>query len=61
MPFVVVEIWEGRTVEQKKALVEGIANAFAKINTPVDAVQVVIHDVPKSNWGLGTKLASEPK
>ena len=59
MPVVIVEMWEGRTVEQKKLLVDGIASSFARINTPPEAVHVIIHDVPKSCWGLGTKLASE--
>jgi phenylpyruvate tautomerase PptA (4-oxalocrotonate tautomerase family) len=31
MPVVIVEMWAGRTVEQKKALVKGIIEAFASI------------------------------
>jgi 4-oxalocrotonate tautomerase len=61
MPVVVVEMWDGRTVDQKKILVEGITETFVKIGIPAEAVQVVIHDVPRQNWGLGGKLASESK
>jgi len=59
MPVVIVEMWEGRTIEQKKQLVDGITSSFAKINTPPEAVQVILKDVPKHNWAVGGKLASE--
>ena len=59
MPVVIVEMWEGRTVEQKKQLVEGITSAFADIGTPREAVHIIIKDNPKHNWATGGKLASE--
>jgi 4-oxalocrotonate tautomerase len=59
MPVVIVNMWEGRTIDQKKALVEGITSAFVKIGTSADAVQVILNDIPKHNWGRGGKLASE--
>ena len=59
MPVVIVEMWEGRTIEQKKQLVEGITSAFAKINTPPEAVHVILKDIPKHNWAIGGKLSSE--
>ena len=59
MPVVTVEMWEGRTIEQKKQLVEGITSAFVKIGTSPEAVQIIIKDVPKHNWAIGGKLASE--
>ncbi len=59
MPIVIVEMWEGRTVEQKKQLVEGITSSFAKIGTQPEAVHIIIKDNPKHNWATGGKLASE--
>jgi len=59
MPVVTVEMWEGRTVEQKKQLVEGITSAFVKIGIPPEAVHIIIKDNPKHNWASGGKLASE--
>lgn len=59
MPVVIVEMWEGRTVEQKKQLVEGITSSFAKIGTPPEAVHIILKDNPKHNWATGGKLASE--
>ncbi|MGP8079231.1 MAG: 2-hydroxymuconate tautomerase [Dehalococcoidales bacterium] len=61
MPVVTVEMWDGRNSDQKKALVEGITNTFVKIGVPAEAVHIIIHDVPKHNWGIGGKLASENK
>jgi 4-oxalocrotonate tautomerase len=61
MPVVIVEIWDGRTADQKKTLVEGITDTFGKIGIPAEAVHIVIHDNPKNNWGTGGKLASENK
>ena len=59
MPVVIVEMWEGRTVEQKKQLVDGITASFTKIGTPPEAVHIIIKDNPKHNWATGGKLASE--
>jgi 4-oxalocrotonate tautomerase len=52
-------MWQGRTQEQKKLLVEGITEAFAKIGTPAEKVTVILKDNPKNNWAEGGKLASE--
>ena len=59
MPVVIVEMWEGRTIEQKKQLVEGITSSFVKIGTRPEAVHVILKDNPKHNWATGGKLASE--
>ena len=59
MPVVIVEMWEGRTIEQKKQLVEGITSSFVKIGTPPEVLNIIIKDNPKHNWAIGGKLASE--
>jgi len=59
MPVVIVEMWEGRTVEQKKQLAEGITSSLVKIGVPQEAVHIIIKDNPKHNWAIGGKLASE--
>ncbi|MBA7670325.1 hypothetical protein ES703_78470 [subsurface metagenome] len=59
MPIVTVEWWEGRTVEQKKKLVEGITSVIADMGVPPEAVHIIIKDNPKHNWASGGKLASE--
>ena len=59
MPVVTVEMWEGRTIEQKKQLVAGITSAMESIGVSPEAVHIIIKDVPKHNWATGGKLASE--
>ena len=60
MPVVTVEMWQGRTIEQKKQLAEDITASFVKIGTPPQAVHIIMKDNPKHNWASGGKLTSEP-
>jgi 4-oxalocrotonate tautomerase len=60
MPVITVDMWEGRTLEQKKKLVKGLTDAFVNIGTPAEAVHIILNDHPKSCWGQNGKLASEP-
>lgn len=59
MPVVTVEMWSGRTIEQKKQLVEGITSVMTDMGIPAEAVQIIIKDNPKHNWAIAGKLASE--
>ncbi len=59
MPVVTVEMWEGRTDGQKERLIEGITKAFEEIGVKPEWLTVVIHDVPKSNWGMRGEQASK--
>ncbi len=44
MPEVIVELAEGRTLEQKRALVRGITQVVVETcNTTADQVTVIIH------------------
>jgi 4-oxalocrotonate tautomerase len=51
MPVVIVEMWQGRTEEQKEQLIKGITKAFEGLGIPSDKLHIIIHDVPKCNWG----------
>ncbi len=59
MPIVTVEMWEGRTIEQKKQLVEGITTVITNMGVSPQEVHIIIKDNPKHNWATGGKLASE--
>jgi 4-oxalocrotonate tautomerase len=61
MPVVTVDMWEGRTEEEKEKIIKGITKAFAEIGIQPEWVTVIIRDVPKSNWGSGGKQASKIK
>ena len=59
MPIVIVEMWEGRTVEQKRQLAQGITEAFAKVGTKPESLHIVMHDNPKTNWAHAGKLSAD--
>jgi 4-oxalocrotonate tautomerase len=62
MPFVIVEMWEGRTVDQKRALVKAITNAMVEhAGAKPDHLHVVIHDTPKDSWGRAGILGIDMK
>jgi len=61
MPVVIVETWAGKSEGQKAVLIQGITKAFEDIGVTADQVHVIIHDVPKSNWGMkGTQASKLP-
>jgi 4-oxalocrotonate tautomerase len=52
VPVVTVELWEGRTLEQKRALVKAITAAMVEhADANPDALHVIIHEVSRENWG----------
>jgi 4-oxalocrotonate tautomerase len=59
MPVIIVEMWEGRTLEQKRQLVKNLTDAFVKIGTPAEAVQVIMRESPKSCWADAGQLCSD--
>ncbi len=60
MPIVTVEVFEGKSVEQKSGLVKDITDAVCKnFKVPADTVTIVIYDVKRENLGKAGKLASE--
>lgn len=59
MPVVIVEMWAGRTDEQKAAVIRGITRVFEEIGIKPEHVQVIIHEIPKSNWGISGEQASK--
>lgn len=52
-------MWEGRSASQKETLIQGITEAFKQIGVPPEVLNIIIHDIPKTNWGSGGKLASQ--
>jgi len=60
MPIIRVEMWAGRTLEQKRELVEVLTRETARIiKTDPDSIYIVIEDVKKENWGAGGRLCSD--
>ena len=62
MPTYHVEMIEGRTLEQKKKLVEAITRVSVEIlGGEPGSVDILITDIKRENWATGGKLWSEPR
>jgi 4-oxalocrotonate tautomerase family enzyme len=64
MPVVTVQLWTGRSVNQKRRLVAAITQAMVEhADSGAEHLHVVIQDVPKESWGRNGKLGidNEPE
>ena len=59
MPLVQISVWAGMSKENKQKLVEGITRVTEELGIPREAVEVIIYEVPKTNWATGGQLHSE--
>ncbi|WP_018661275.1 2-hydroxymuconate tautomerase [Heyndrickxia acidiproducens] len=54
MPYVTVKMLEGRTDEQKKALVEKVTHAVSEtVNAPKENITVFIEEMSKNHYAVG--------
>ncbi|MBS0446726.1 MAG: 4-oxalocrotonate tautomerase [Proteobacteria bacterium] len=60
MPTLRVEMFEGRTAEQKRALAKELTDACVRVlgGSP-DSVDILIYDIKRSDWATGGTLWSE--
>ena len=57
MPTIRVELFEGRTVEQKRALAQALTEATVRtLGGSPDAVDILFYDIAKHDWATGGKL-----
>jgi 4-oxalocrotonate tautomerase len=62
MPLIHVRLFEGRTVEQKKAFAEAVTREAARtLNTTPESVDIIFEDIRKSDWATAGRLWSEPR
>ncbi len=64
MPVVTVELWPGRSVNQKRRLVAAITEAMGEhAGAGSEHLHVIIHDVAKDSWGRDGRLGidNEPE
>ncbi|WP_431285108.1 4-oxalocrotonate tautomerase [Humitalea sp. 24SJ18S-53] len=60
MPVIRVEMFAGRTPDQKRALAKALTEAFvAAVGGAPQSVQIILQDVEKSDWATGGVLASD--
>lgn len=61
MPLIRVEMFPGRTAEQKEALAAELTEAFVRTcGGNREGVWVIIDEVPRDHWAVGGQLRSAP-
>ena len=60
MPFAQIYMIEGRSEEQKRAVIEKVSAALVEATgAPQQAIRVWIQEVPKTNWGIAGQTAKD--
>lgn len=60
MPTLRVELFEGRTADQKRALARELTEACVRVlgGSP-DGVDILFYDIARQDWATGGRLWSE--
>jgi 4-oxalocrotonate tautomerase len=60
MPTINVQLFEGRSAEQKRAFVKALTEATCQtLNATPESVDILIHELKRENWATGGKLWSD--
>jgi len=59
MPIVHVNVWEGFGDENAKTVIQDITKVFVNLGIPLRAVEVIVHEIQPSHWGIEGEPASE--
>ncbi len=60
MPIIEVNLFEGRSAQQKQDLIVGLTQATAlALGVPTDNIRIIIRELEKENFGIGGKTALE--
>ncbi|MYN13741.1 4-oxalocrotonate tautomerase [Pusillimonas sp. TS35] len=60
MPTINVQLFEGRTLEQKREFVTAVTEAACRtLGCKPEAVDVIFQHVKREDWASGGKLASD--
>ncbi|MEC2290089.1 2-hydroxymuconate tautomerase [Bacillus licheniformis] len=60
MPYVTVQMLEGRTDEQKRNLVKKVTEAVSETTgVPAEKIAVIIEEMKKENYGVAGKRMSD--
>lgn len=60
MPFITIELLEGRSEEQIKAMVDEVTTAVSKnAEAPKENIHVFVKELKKERYAVGGKLKSE--
>jgi 4-oxalocrotonate tautomerase len=60
MPIITVDLFKGRSAEQKRELVQALTDTYVRImgGSPA-AVTILLRDVAKADWAVAGELMSD--
>jgi 4-oxalocrotonate tautomerase len=62
MPLVEITLWPGRSAECKEKIIREVTDALSRsCGAPPEAIEIIIRDVPKTDWGQGGQPYSKTK
>ncbi|MFM1827471.1 MAG: hypothetical protein RLY67_852 [Pseudomonadota bacterium] len=62
MPTIRVELFEGRTIDQKRALAKALTEATVQtLGGSPDAVDILFFDIKREDWATGGELWEDKK
>lgn len=60
MPVITVEMFEGRTAQQREDFARAVTEAVVKIlKAPPEHAWIIFREHPKSHWAIGGKLCGQ--
>ena len=60
MPFAQIHMIEGRTEDQKRAVIEKVTQALHEaVGAPKETIRILISEVPSTNWVIGGTPAKD--
>jgi 4-oxalocrotonate tautomerase len=62
MPTINVQMFDGRSAEQKRAFVKAVTEAACStLDCGPESVDIIIQEVKRENWATAGKLWSDPQ
>jgi 4-oxalocrotonate tautomerase len=59
MPIIDVKVWKGISEDAVEKIITGVTKVFVELGIPERAIEVIVHEIPKSHWGVGGTPASK--
>jgi 4-oxalocrotonate tautomerase len=60
MPIVTIQMWEGQSVDNKRAMARGITDFLTPyMNNKPESIHIVFQEVPLESWASGGQLSAD--
>ena len=61
MPLAQIYMWKGISEDIVKKIIAGVTDVFVDLGIPKQAVEVLVHEIPKAHWGIEGNPATEAR